>query len=74
MKPEDSRSMCPMTSDTNVIVKPNENDVRIANIRDIYDDYIQYGALYDVWTPDGWQKGKPNRTENTKVLKINLSN
>lgn len=50
MKPEDSRSMCPMTSDTKVIVKSNENDVRIANIRDIYDDYIQYGTLYDVWT------------------------
>lgn len=30
MKPEDSRSMCPMTSDTKVIVKSNENDVRIA--------------------------------------------
>ena len=74
MKPEDSRSMCPMTSDTKVIVKSNENDVRIANIRDIYDDYIQYGTLYDVWTPDGWQKGKPNRTEKTKVLKITLSN
>ena len=74
MEPSDVRSMCPMTSDTEVIVRSAQNGVRIAPVKDIYRTFVNHGTEYEVWTPEGWKKGHPIRTPKTKVLKITLSN
>ena len=74
MKPSDIRSMCPMTPDTKVIVRSEQNGVRIAPIKDIYQTCVNHETKYEVWTPFGWKLGKPVATDKTKVLKITLSN
>lgn len=74
MEPSDVRSMCPMTSDTEVVVRSAQNGVRIAPVKDIYRTFVNHGTEYEVWTPEGWKKGHPIRTPKTKVLKITLSN
>lgn len=74
MEPSDVRSMCPLTPDTKVLVRSEENGVRIAPIYEIYRGVVNHGTHYDVWTPNGWRCGKPNRQPVTKVYSIRLSN
>jgi len=71
--PEDSFSMCPLTADTEVLVKSSEG-IRITNISDIYNNVKQKNTKYKVWTPEGWSKFNPIRMEKTKVYEIKLSN
>lgn len=74
MKPEDARSMCPMTSDTKVLVKSKQNGIRISTIADIYNNSNLKATQYEVWTNEGWKEGNPIQIPNTKVYKITLSN
>lgn len=74
MNPEDSRSMCPMTPDTKVLVRSRENGVRISSINEIYKGSNNHNTFYELWTPEGWAEGKPIQISKTKVYKITLSN
>lgn len=73
LKPEDVRSMCPLTGDTTVLVK-SSSGIRTERIDVIYNQVQQSGTKYEVWTPEGWCSGKPNRVSMTDVYEIVLSN
>lgn len=73
MEPTDVRSMCPLTGDTDVIVR-SSHGISIQTISDIYNNNLQKGTNYEVWTENGWCYGAPVRMPMTRVYKITLSN
>ena len=74
MEPSDVRSMCPLTPDTLVVVKSEQNGVRVDTIHNIYNTYLHHGTVYDVWTGKEWCKGKPVKVDKTDVYEIEFSN
>ncbi len=74
LSPEDAVSMCPLTPDTRVIVRSEQNGIRIATIGDIVNGIEQKGTRYEVWTPTGWHFGLPVKVPATDVYQITLSN
>jgi anaerobic ribonucleoside-triphosphate reductase len=74
MSPEDCRSMCPLTPDTKVLVKSNQNGIRVSTISDIVHTMQEKGTIYEVYTPEGWSKTKPVKVDATKVYEFTLSN
>jgi ribonucleoside-triphosphate reductase len=74
MDPEDSRSMCPMRGNTDVIVRSKQNGVRICNINEIVNNMETNGTEYETLTPEGWCKAKPVVVKKTDIYRINLSN
>lgn len=67
------RSMCPLTSDTEVIVRTKGRGVRKAPISDIVFG-MEKGSKYEVWTPSGWKGAEPVRAEASEAYKFTLSN
>lgn len=61
LDPGQIRSMCPLTADTEVIVKSSENGVRKTNISTVVRGMERKGTKYEVWTPNGWKDAKPVR-------------
>ena len=74
LDPNMIRSMCPLTSDTPVLVRPVGADPRQAPIVDIVNEMASEGATYEVWTPNGWKDAKPVRAEASEVYTLTLSN
>lgn len=74
MSPQDVRSMCPLTPDTLVTVKSEQNGIRVDTIHNIYNTYLHHGTVYDVWTGKNWCKGKPVKVDKTDVYEIEFSN
>ncbi|MHA1917160.1 MAG: anaerobic ribonucleoside-triphosphate reductase [Candidatus Ranarchaeia archaeon] len=74
MKPEDTRSMCPLASDTEVLVRSKQNGVRVASIIDIINNINTKNTKYEVWTPEGWKNAKPIKVPMTDTYEITLSN
>lgn len=74
MEASDVRSMCPMTTDTMVLVKSNQNGCRIMEIGDCYGSMKSKNTKYQVWTKEGWKNAKINQFPKTKVYRIKLSN
>ena len=73
MEPEQARSMCPLTSDTRVLVKNGYGDIVCREIGDIYAS-SQKGTKYSVWNGKYFVDGKPNQMLMTDVYEITLSN
>ncbi|MFT9495044.1 ribonucleoside triphosphate reductase [Anaerosolibacter sp.] len=71
---EDIRSMCPLASDTKVLVKSKQNGVRVSTIIDIVNNINMKGTEYEVWTPEGWKAARPIKVPMTDVYQITLSN
>lgn len=74
MEPSDVRSMCPLTPDTLVTVRSNQNGIRVAPIKDIYRTYENHKTEYQVWTGKQWCNGHPVQTPKTDVYEIKFSN
>lgn len=74
MKPEDARSMCPMTGDTEVLVKSNHKGIRKEKISTIINTINNNGTQYMVWSGKKWTEAQPVTVDKTKILKITLSN
>lgn len=74
MKPEDVRSMCPLTGDTEVLVKSKQSGIRVAKIVEIINGMSQKGTEYQVYSNGEWCNARPVKTPLTKILKIKLSN
>ena len=74
MDAQSVRSMCPMTPDTMLLIKSNQNGISIKPIGDIYSNNNRMDTEYEVWTKQGWSKCKPIQLPKTKVYKITLSN
>ena len=73
LDPGSVRSMCPLTSDTSVLVRASDGKIRVDHIGRIYAT-SQKGATYEVWTPHGWAAAKPVQVPMTDVYTITLSN
>lgn len=71
MSPSDTRSMCPMHKDTQVIIKVTGKSIR-DSIENVYDEYS--GNIVDVLTPNGWRVGKPILVKNQRTYEFVLSN
>ena len=75
MDASDSRSMCPMTPDTEVFIKDEKSGGLVTKtISDIYNDYISSGVSYSFCDRGGLFKGIPNRFDMTPVYEITFGN
>jgi anaerobic ribonucleoside-triphosphate reductase len=73
MDPDDVRSMCPLTADTEVLVRTSKG-IQNKTILSIIETMRKYGTEYEVFYKGEWSKAEPVRVPMTKVLKITLSN
>ena len=74
MKPDDIRSMCPLTGDTEVIVK-SDQEITIKKLCHIIHDMEKNNTQYQVW--DGysnWKNVKSVKTIDDTIYKIKISN
>lgn len=74
MKPEDVRSMCPLTGDTEVLVKSDMNGIRVTTIKNIVNGMTIKGTKYKIFYNGNWVDAKPVKVPMTKVYEIKLSN
>jgi len=75
MKPEDARSMCPLSGRTRVIVRSKQNGIRVEQIIHIINNMQVKGTEYKVLTPTGdWVKARPVKVATTDVYRVWLSN
>ena len=73
MKKEEARSMCPMVSDTEVVIK-SKDGIQILPIGEVYNKYINEKYEFETWVGNGWCKCKPVSMPKTKVYHIEFSN
>lgn len=69
MSPEDSRSMCPLTGDTEALVKSPSESIEIWCMRD-----LSYLKGYKIKTLKGWEPFKANKQAKTKVIEVFCKN
>lgn len=75
MKPEDARSMCPLSGRTRVVVRSKQNGIRVEQIIHIINNMQVKGTEYKVLTPTGaWVKARPVKVATTDVYRVWLSN
>ena len=73
LDPRDIRSLCPLSGDTEVLIKSSKG-ISIRKIKDIYKTYNTHGSEYSVWTQDGWKNAIPTIQPVTDIYKVKLSN
>ncbi len=73
MKPEDARSMCPLTQETKVLVLNDRNETSVQDIIHIIRN-MENGTEYKVYTNSGWKNATPIIVNNTRVIEVKLSN
>lgn len=66
----DIRSMCPLTGDTEVLVKSQE-EIFVQTIEKLFD---ALDMKYQVWNGERWVHASLNRFDKTKVYELTLSN
>lgn len=72
MSPEDARSMCPLTGDTEVLVR-HEHGALVKPIKEMYDTCEKDGSLYyQVWDGEAWRNARPNCQGKQKYLILTL--
>ena len=74
MKPDDARSMCPLAGDEKVLIKSSRGrGVEYSSIRNIYEG-SGHQDKYEIYSNGKFIKGKFNKWDNQKMLKIILEN
>ena len=74
MKPDDARSMCPLAGDEKVLIKSSRGrGVEYSSIRNIYEGN-SHQEEYEIYSNGKFIKGKFNKWDNQKMLKITLEN
>lgn len=74
MKPDDARSMCPLAGDEKVLIKSSRGrGVEYSSIRNIYEGSSKQEE-YEIYSNGKFIKGKFNKWENQKMLKVLLEN
>ena len=71
--PNDVRSMCPLTSDTEVIVESNSN-IYIRKIGEMFNCQNTKGASYKSYYKGAWSNCKVIKVENQDVYSILMAN
>lgn len=74
MNPQDARSMCPMTPDTQVVVQANAGETKMLPIGEVYEDYIKNNTYYTTWTFHGWKTAIPVKMPKTDIYEISTDN
>lgn len=76
-KPDAVRSMCPLTSDTPLIVKISEhqddfvvNTVTMMTIADVVENMEKDRMKFKVWSGDTWETCKPVKMPMTRVIGV----
>ena len=74
LKVGDVRSMCPLTSDTKVLVRINgeRKDIAIGELYRLYQEDNEFS--FEVWDKEKWCKARPNYQGKQKYLTISLVN
>jgi ribonucleoside-triphosphate reductase len=74
MSPDDARSMCPLAGDEKVLIKSTRGrGLEYSDIRNIYEGNSK-NELYEIYSDGRFVKGRFNKFENQKMLKITLAN
>ena len=74
MKPDDARSMCPLAGDEKVLIKSSRGrGVEYSSIRNIYEGNSHQDE-YEIYSNGKFIKGKFNKWDNQKMLKMTLEN
>ncbi|MHA1912317.1 MAG: anaerobic ribonucleoside-triphosphate reductase [Candidatus Kariarchaeaceae archaeon] len=73
LDPKSIRAMCPMSTDTEVVVKSIGKDISISKIGEVF-KRINKGTQYEVWTPNGWKQAKVTKQVKQKLYEVKLSN
>lgn len=74
MSPDDARSMCPLAGDEKVLIKSSRGrGVEYSSIRNIYEGNSNQ-EKYEIYSDGKFIRGKFNKWENQKMLKITLEN
>jgi anaerobic ribonucleoside-triphosphate reductase len=74
MKPDDARSMCPLAGDEKVLIKSSRGrGVEYSSIRNIFEGN-GHKDEYEIYSNGKFIKGKFNKWDNQKMLKIILEN
>jgi ribonucleoside-triphosphate reductase len=74
MKPDDARSMCPLAGDEKVLIKSSRGrGVEYSTIRNIYEGNSHQDE-YEIYSDGRFIKGKFNKWDNQRMLKIILEN
>lgn len=69
-----SFSSCPLTSDTQVLLKSGRMGVSVKKIGQIVREIEQRNGTYEVWTGKNWRPFVPRKMEATDIVNITLSN
>ena len=75
MNPSDVRSMCPLTSDTLLLVRSYKG-ISVQPIAQLFKQKERSADMYpyQVWSGSSWEKARVNKQEPTDVLEIKFSN
>lgn len=74
MKPDDARSMCPLAGDEKVLIKSSRGrNVEYSMIRNIYEGNGHQDE-YEIFSHGKFIKGRFNKWDNQKMLKVILEN
>ena len=74
MKPEDARSMCPLSGDEKVLIKSSRGrDLEYSEIRNIFRGRSKKEE-YEIYSDGKFVKGKFNEFKNQKMIKVILEN
>jgi len=74
MSPDDARSMCPLAGDEKVLIKSTRGrGLEYSSIRNVYEGNSKQDE-YEIYSDRRFVKGKFNKYENQKMIKVTLSN
>ena len=74
MKPDDARSMCPLAGTEKVLIKSKRSrGLEYSMIRNIYEGNKKEN-LYEIYSDGNFVRGKFNKFENQKMIKVVLEN
>lgn len=74
MSPDDARSMCPLAGDEKVLIKSTRGrGLEYSSIRNVYEGNSKQDE-YEIYSDGRFVKGKFNKYENQKMIKVTLSN
>ncbi|KUK77604.1 MAG: Anaerobic ribonucleoside-triphosphate reductase [candidate division WS6 bacterium 34_10] len=74
MSPDDARSMCPLAGEEKVLIRSSRGrGLEYSSIRNIYEGNSKKD-VYEIYSDGKFVKGKFNKFENQKMLKVTLAN
>lgn len=73
LRPDDVRSMCPLTPDTKVITRVDEKYIVVAPIGELYEKQTE-DSFVEVWNGVEWVRARLTQQDLTEVLRVTCAN